>query len=281
MVRIYLFLIMPPKKSKSTLNEMALKDISSNELSTALLSALENDIVITKLATVLLISMNLLLEEKMTPMLTRLDIIASEMKTIHTRMLNLEQDNSKLKQMNGGLQGSVTGLTAKVNQLKQTSRKCSVVITGVKETYAKRTSEAVSEDGEQSDTLTREDTVKTVCKVLKDACKVDAEPSYIQPAVRLYSKAKGPRPLLVTFHSTSLLSFVVMAHRPKQTLIYDGASMYVNNHLIRYNTDLFFKTRLLVKKKMAHSTWVRDGRILIIWSVNSRPVAIFSVSDLD
>ena len=55
---------MPPKKSKSTSNEMALKDISSNELSTALLSALENDNVITKLATVLSTSMNLLFEKK-------------------------------------------------------------------------------------------------------------------------------------------------------------------------------------------------------------------------
>ena len=177
---------MLPKKSKSTSNEMALKDISSNELSTALLSALENDNVITKLATVLSTSMNLLLDEKMTPILTRLNTIASEMKTIHTRMLNLEQDNSKLKQMNDGLQESVTGLTAKVNQLEQTSRKCSVVITGVKETYAERTSKAASEDGEQSATSTREDTVKTACKVLKDACKVDAEPSDIQSAVRLY-----------------------------------------------------------------------------------------------
>ena len=101
---------------------MALKDISSNELSTALLFALENDNVITKLATVLSTSMNLLLDEKMTPILTRLNTIASEMKTMYTRMLNLEQDNSKLKQMNKGLQESVTGLTAKVNQLEQTSR---------------------------------------------------------------------------------------------------------------------------------------------------------------
>ena len=77
------------------------------------------------------------------------------MKTIHTRMLNLQQDNSKFKQMNDGLQESVTGFTAKVNQLEQTSRKCSVVITGVKEIYAERTSEAASEDGEQSDTSTR------------------------------------------------------------------------------------------------------------------------------
>ena len=85
---------MPPKKSKSTSNEMALKDISSNELSITLLSALENDNVITKLATVLSTSMNLLLDEKMTPILIRLNTIASEMKTMHTRMLNLEQNNS-------------------------------------------------------------------------------------------------------------------------------------------------------------------------------------------
>ena len=105
----------------------------------------------------------------------------------------------------------------------------------------KRTSAAAFEDGKQSDSSTREDTVKTVCKVLKDGCKVDAEPSDIQSAVRLYSKAKGPRPLLVTFHSTSLPSSVVRARRPKLTLTYDGASTYINDHLTRYNTDLFYK----------------------------------------
>ena len=108
---------------------------------------------------------------------------------------------------------------------------------------------------------TREDTVKAVIDVCKVACNVTVTATDLQSATRLYSKRAGPRPLLVTFHSLALHYSVVKARRPKHTQQYKYASIYINDHLIKFNTDLSFKARQLVKQEDAYSTYVRDGRI--------------------
>ena len=70
------------------------------------------------------------------------------------------------------------------------------------------------------------------------------------------------------------------SRRPKQTLRFQNSSIYINDHLTKFNSDLSLKARQLVKQKEAYSTYICDGRVYIKWSQGSTPVQVVSLSDL-
>jgi hypothetical protein len=76
------------------------------------LSVLDTEEVITKLATALSVSMNLVFKEKLKPLLSKIDVFSTEIKSLNTRVAAVEGENAKLKQINGGLQASIDSLTA-------------------------------------------------------------------------------------------------------------------------------------------------------------------------
>ena len=240
------------------------KEMPVKDLSAAFISKLDNDEVIATLASILSTSINLILDENLTSLVTKLDIISTDIQAVNARIQAIEHENTKLKQLHDGLRATVDGLAAKVNLLEQASRKCSLIISGVPETYAEWAVDAPSDDGADPPVITREDTIKTVIDVHKVACNVTVTATNLQSATRLYSKRTGPRPLLVTFYSLALLNSVVKARRLKQTLQYKNALTFINDHLTKLNTDLSFKARQLVKQEDAYSTYVRDGRIYIL-----------------
>jgi hypothetical protein len=266
-------------RSGSKSDNYPASEMNVRELSTAFISVLDNEEVITKLATALSVSINLVFDEKLKPLLSKIDVFSTEIKSLNTRVAAVEGENAKLKQINDGLQASMDNLTAKVNLLEQASRNNCIVLSGVQETYAERTEAAANAD-ESVPMPTREDTLKTVCSVLNTACKVTVQSADIHYAVRLQSKRPGPRPLLVSLHSLALRSTIMKSRPPKQTLSFNGTPIYINDHLTKHNADLFFKSRQLVKQKEAHSAWVRDGRVYIKWSQNSRATHVVSMLDL-
>ncbi len=279
---------MPRNKDYSTSSskDSSAKEMSVKDMTTTFLAVLDNDDVITKLAMLLSASINLTLDEKMVPILSKLDEIVKDNKTLQKRISNVEQENEKLKQQNDGLQLSLVSLTTKVNLLEQTGRRNNIVITGIPETYAERTEEAIfGDDGEIDASSTphpsREDTIKAVCSVLHEACNIEIKPADISSAFRLRSKRTGPRPILVSFHSMGLRSSVVRARRPKQQLRFKGSNIFINDHLTKLNSDLAYRARQYVKQREAHSTWVRDGQIFVKWSTNSNPTVIHAMADFD
>jgi hypothetical protein len=263
-------------RSKSTSKDT--KDLSPNDIASAIIAALENDEVVTKLASALSTHIDLVLEEKLSSIVKKLDLFAADNKALRSKVVTLEQENVKLKEMNDDLYHKFGNLKMSVNMLEQTSRKCNVVISGVKETFAERTTEA--SDGETAPANTREDTVRTVCTLLGEACNITASPSDIQFATRLKSKREGPRPLLVGFFSPALRSSVMSARKPKQTLSFRGSSFYINDHLTQLNASLSRNARTLVKQGHAHSTWTRDGQVFIKWTAMDRPNLIRCDADL-
>ena len=155
-------------------------------MAAAFITMLDNNDVIVKLASALSASINLILNEKLSPLVTRFDNITTEIKAVNTRINAIEQENTKLKQLHDGLQNIIAGLTTKVNLLEQESRKCSFIITGVQETYAERPANAFT--GSDLPESTREDTMKTTIAVFNEACNITVTPADLQSAVRLRSK---------------------------------------------------------------------------------------------
>jgi hypothetical protein len=170
----------------------------------------------------------------------------------------------------------------KVNQLEQHARRNNIVISGVVESYAERTDVAVP--GEASATPpqpSRDDTIRTVCQVIHEACNITVSPADLSSAHRLQSKRPGPRPILVSFNNSSLRTSVTKARLPRQQLKFRGASIYFNDHLTKLNSDLSHKARQLVKAREAHSTWVREGQVLVKWSAEARPSLVHRFEDFD
>jgi cell division protein FtsB len=266
------------KSSTNSVKDMATKDPNTKEITSALLNALENDVVIQKLASALSVSLQLIIEEQLSPLVKKLDAIAIDNKALHKKLATIEQQNADLKAQNVNLQTELGDLKSTVNVLEQAARKCNVVISGVKETFAEKVTDPA--DGNGAPATSREDTVRTVCSLLSEACKLNVAPSDIQFATRLKTKHTGPRPLLVGFHSSSLRTSVVTARQRGQTLSFAGSSIYINDHLTHLNSDLAHKARLLVKQKNAHSTWTRDGQVYIKWAVNDRAMPVRRESDL-
>lgn len=266
------------KSSTNSNKDMAAKDSNTKEITSALLTALENDVVIQKLSSALSASLQLIIQEQLSPLIKKLDAITDDNKVLHKRLTTVEQQNADLKAQCENLKTEVADMKTTLNTLEQAGRKCNVVITGVKETYAERVTDPT--DGNSAPVTSRDDTIRTVCSLLNEACKLTVSPSDIQFATRLKSKRAGPRPLLVGFNSTSLRTSVVTARQRGQTLSFAGSSIYINDHLTQLNSDLARKARLLVKQKNAHSTWTRDGQVYIKWAANERGVPVHRESDL-
>ena len=86
------------KGSKTDVAETSVsKKMPVKDLSAAFTSMLDNDEIIAKLASVLSTSINLILDENLTPLVTRLDNIATDIRAVNTRIQAIEHENTKLK----------------------------------------------------------------------------------------------------------------------------------------------------------------------------------------
>ena len=88
---------------------------------------------------------------------------------IYVRISTVEQGNERLKQLSAGLLESVDNLNSKTNLLEQSSRRNKIIIFGVNETYAERTTTPSMDDDFTLLAESRMDTITTVCSFLKDA----------------------------------------------------------------------------------------------------------------
>lgn len=63
----------------------------------------------------------------------------------------------------------------------------------------------------------------------------------------------------------------------------NDAELYLKEHLTPYNTNLFMKCRILVKKKKIHKCYTKNGKVLVYRTPDrdSKPVLISSSEDLD
>ena len=95
----------------------SLSEMPSENFTTAFLPILDKDEIITKLATVLSALINLVLPEKLNPLIAKLDGIIFENRALHNKISNVEQENGWLKQISDSLQSSIVSLNVRVNIL--------------------------------------------------------------------------------------------------------------------------------------------------------------------
>ena len=210
----------------------------------------------------------------------KLDKIIQDNKSLLDRMAIIERENDKLKHLNAGLQTDIDNMSIKINQLEQGAQRNTLLISRVSETFAERVTDGGNVDNPPQNV--REGTINTVFTVIKEACKIIVNSSVIQTAFRLRAKSNlmQPRPLLVTFNSSSVRDSVVKSQRPKETLTFRGSNIYMNDYLTSTNSTIFRKARELVKDGTAFSAWVRDGQIFVKWSQSSRLSRINCMADL-
>jgi len=242
------------------------------ELSASFLSILDNEEVVEKLSKILSESVQLILTEQLKPLDRKLNQIIRENKLLE---LHLHLENEHLLSTNNEC-------NIKLNHFEQAERANNVLIHGIKPSYAEQLS--ITDDGDDDHLAalslsTQPHTLKTVCAILSESCKIETSPSDIKAAYRLKSKT-GKLPLLVAFHSTALRNSVLKSRKPKETLRFREHPIYINEHLTAFNTDLFFKARQMVKDKKAFGAWTSDGQILIKWTSLSKPQRVVSVKDL-
>ena len=134
-----------------------------------------------------------------------------------------------------------------------------------------------AEEDDGSPVIAKEDTIKTVCSVIKEACIITTQPTDIQTVFRLRNNL---RPLLVSFHSSSVKTSITSTRRPKQTLTYRGSNIYLNDHLTPLNSELAHNARQLVKQRQAFASWVRDGQVFVKWTKDDRADRVTKLADL-
>jgi regulator of replication initiation timing len=245
------------------------------ELTTSFLAVLDNDDVIAKLSQALTVSFQLILDEKLKPINESLSKIMNEQKKLSDRIESVEKEQNNIIKENDKLYSELDYFRAKLNHIEQNARSNSFVIDGISETYAERVADVG--DGEAT---SREDCIASVRSAIKESCNIEVSPTDIVSAYRLKTRrSNAPRPILVTFHSTSLRQKIIKSRRPKQTLVYQHKSIYFNDHLTEMNNELLHKAKTFVKNHDAYAAWVRDGAVFVKWEQDSKPVRIRSYGD--
>ena len=170
-------------------------------------------------------SIKLIFVEKVQTILSKLDNALAEYKTLNNKVEILHQENIALKSQNENLNKSIKEVNIKLNQLEQQLKGDSLIINGVKESYAERTNPANSAiDGQVPN---KEDTLITAIDVFEKACGVTVSTSALKFAYCIRSKAPGPRPLLVTFHLTATRANISSARKKRKKLSYNGTPIYI------------------------------------------------------
>jgi hypothetical protein len=121
----------------------------------------------------------------------------------------------------------------------------------------------------------------TVVAFFNDVLHVDVAPSDISTAHRMKAGPKdATRPVIIRFSSRRVRDAVF---RAKKCLKNQTKPIYISEHLTKANSDLFFGSRKLLKKKKIYSTWTQNGLVYVKSSADasSRPVLVKCHADLN
>ncbi len=198
-------------------------NVGNEDTAASFVSLLDNEELVAKLAQVLSVSFQLILDEKLNPVIQRLDAIIKDNKALNDRIVVVEKENDKIRHQNDGLAEDVKLLRSRINVLEQAGRKNNIIINGVAETFAER----VADHNDAVPIDSREDTINSVCTIIAEACGVTINPTHIQSAYRLKIRRTGPRPILVTFNSYATRKLVVKSRRPRQKLTFHNTPIYI------------------------------------------------------
>jgi exosome complex exonuclease DIS3/RRP44 len=210
-------------------------DIDEQSFTNALIKALENDSVITKLKA----THSNLLDE-----IVSLQNTISGQTSVIDKLKN-ELNSSKVEI--NSLKTCIGSMENEVDSLEQYSRRNSIRITGLVES-----------------TEPPEDIYEVVLGFFKDDnglnCNVDIND--IDRAHRVGQKKQQNRPVLVKFASYQTKQLILKSRRNLRENN-DYENVYINEDLTKLRSELLYKTRRLKNQGKISECWSFDGKILI------------------
>jgi len=186
--------------------------------------------------------------------------------------------SAEQKDINSTLFNENQQLRTKINDLETHQRSGNLIIYGL----AEKTSAARISDIEQH-ASNKSDQIHVALALFNDQMGLMVENKDIASAYFLRSNGKNPhRPLLVQFNNPRARLSVLYARKELKNISEENSRIYINEHLTSLNASLFAEARKLVKKKLLHAAWSREGRIYVKRSDNTaeRPQRVNSLKDL-
>lgn len=185
-------------------------------------------------------------------------ILNTHIKPLTTEVHTLSEENKALK--------------LKIDVVENQLRLDSLVIQGLPDsTYAEAAS-GLGPSLDQSDSVaaaaslqSHVDTEKTVLGYVNDRLGLHVSPADIKSAYRIpSSKNSGPRPIIVQFATRRVRDSIFRARRSfKSDHQSHEKPVYINEHLTKYNADLFARARAMVKNKKFAKAWTAGGLVYI------------------
>ena len=172
--------------------------------------------------------------------------IREEMKTHKESIGKLTEEISSLKTELTEKNNYIANLESRVDDLKQYSRRNCLVITGIPESENEKTDEVVL------------DMARNQLKAAIDASDIDR--SHRIPGGPVRRNTDRPRNIIVKFTTYNARRRVL---EKKSSLKGGNNRIYINEHLTKARSELYYEARKLVKTGKVKQTWTYDGRILV------------------
>ena len=205
--------------------------------------------------------------------------------TVKAKIDKLTNDNnilqstvSKLSDENKKLINEVNANKQYLEELDRQHRGANLIIRGVPE---QSMAERASTDGGEAALPNESHTSveNTVIEFARRELNVNIENKDIVAAYRTRKNAKEKiRPILIRFANLKIRGEILRTR--KELKDKQNNTIYISEQLTKYASDLFYKTRKLVKNNIIQSTWTRNGLVYIRKSSNGDPLLIRSDNDL-
>ena len=177
-------------------------------------------------------------------------VVKSEMAVLNEKVSSLNEQITKKDETIDKLSTQVNDLSNRVQELEQYSRRNAVVLSGVKES-----------PGENTDAI--------MLDVANRVLNIDLQPHEISRSHRIPGGPPrpdahvNPRPIVIKFATYNIRKRVYDARRQLMSTHSSSEKLYINEHLTRERSRLFYSARQKVKDKTLLNAWTSDGRILV------------------
>jgi hypothetical protein len=229
------------------------------------------------------------LTKALTPLRVSIEAaLSNKLESFGATLRALKADNGRLADQckalaaeNAAMKTQLTGCNQRVDELERYSRCDNLVIRGLPESSAAEMASAAPplQDGATLRESHRS-VEASVITFVRESLKIDIEPSDISTAHRIKAGPKdAARPVIVRFTNRRVRNLVYGA---KKQLKGSTSRVFVSEHLIKTDSDLFFEARKLLREKKIFAAWTQNGLVHVRFSPDpaTRAIVVRGRADL-
>ena len=211
----------------------------------------------------------------------KLDVFNAALSTLKSETLRLTEQCGKLSKENAELRKQLDFGNGRIDDLERYSRCDNLIIRGLPETSIAETASpapSLRDNAALRDSHTSVE--KTVLSFLKDSLHLDVLPSDISTAHRIRSSAKDSvRPIIVRFSHRRVCNLVYSARAQLKSA---KSNVFISDHLIKSDSDLFFEACKLLREKKIFAAWTQHGLVHVRFSPDpsTKPTIVRTRADL-